>query len=1027
MNRVIRLVFSLKTALILLLIFAVSIAWATFIENDFGTATAKQLVYASPWFELLLWLIAINLIGNMFIHRLFRKEKLTILTFHLSFVLILVGGAITHYFGYEGTMHIREGKTADFITLRDDYLKIEALDNEHFEEFSKKVFLPEKRDYDINESFKIKGKKVKAKMLKFISNAEEIWEETDGKGDPVIDIFVLSKSGSANEYFLKKEDRFSVEDITYSFNEQAGAPIVFRYHDNEFQFKSVYDVMLTGMMTRDTTILSANQYYTLQRKSLYDLEGQKFVIKSLYENAQKTVQMSEKSTNKQATVLQISSGSASKIITLLSQNGVSQPELVNLNNMNLAVSLGKVEKQLPFKVALRDFIIDRYPGSMSPSSYASEVTLLDEENDFELPFRIFMNHILKYKGFRFFQSSYDQDEKGTILSVSHDQFGAGVTYAGYLLMGIGMLLSLFNKKSRFGFLSKYANSKAKILNSLKAVVLLVLFKTLLTPGNVYAQSDINKQQHFEKLNTLLVQNQNGRIEPISTIASDVLRKIYKKEKYYDYTSTEVIVGILSNPSKWEEEPLLVIKNEQLADELNATDGHISFSQMFKNDAYVLKEKVSEAYHTPPSQRNKYNKEVIKLDERVNIFYQILNGSFLKLFPVPNDDNNTWANIYNFKNEKLGAGSTLPTILYQNYLNKFSSAELMGNYTEADQILTQIINFQRKYGAEIVPSERKVKFELAYLKLNVFNKLAYFFQLFGLIMLVFNFMVIFKPGKYYLLFDKISFYLTVAAIIIYTLGLVLRWYISGHAPWSNGYEAMVFIGWATAIAGLTLSGKSHFTLSVTNILSGIMLMTASMSWMNPQITPLVPVLKSYWLIIHVAVITSSYGFLAIASIIAFLSLILILVKNEKNNEKVTEYIFELRKIIEIALIIGLYMLSVGTFLGGVWANESWGRYWGWDPKETWALITMLIYAIVAHLPRIPFFKSNALYSGITFISFSSVLMTFLGVNYFLSGLHSYANGEAPPIPSGVFYGLLVVVLIILLAYLKEKKYLVAKNN
>ena len=169
-----------------------------------------------------------------------------------------------------------------------------------------------------------------------------------------------------------------------------------------------------------------------------------------------------------------------------------------------------------------------------------------------------------------------------------------------------------------------------------------------------------------------------------------------------------------------------------------------------------------------------------------------------------------------------------------------------------------------------------------------------------------------------------------------------------------------------------------------------------------------------------VITTSYGFLAIASIIGLLNLILALLRTKVNSGRISEYTQNLSNVMEISLIIGLYLLSIGTFLGGVWANESWGRYWGWDPKETWALITMLVYAIVAHLPRMRFFKNNALMSGITLLSFASVLMTFFGVNYFLSGLHSYANGTAPDIPSGVYYTLFIVVALTVVAYLKEKK-------
>jgi cytochrome c-type biogenesis protein CcsB len=275
--------------------------------------------------------------------------------------------------------------------------------------------------------------------------------------------------------------------------------------------------------------------------------------------------------------------------------------------------------------------------------------------------------------------------------------------------------------------------------------------------------------------------------------------------------------------------------------------------------------------------------------------------------------------------------------------------------------------------------------------------------------------------------KFAIYPFILLFAIYTAGLILRWYISGHAPWSNGYESMIFVGWGASLAGLIFARKSPVTLAVTGILSSIALFTAAMSWMNPEITNLVPVLKSYWLIIHVAVITSSYGFLAMAALLGFLNLILMVARNEKNKNRLKFSILEISYIIEISMIIGLFMLTVGCFIGGIWANESWGRYWGWDPKETWSLVSIVIYAAILHMRNVPKLNNQFFLSSLSLAGFGTIIMTFLGVNYYLSGMHSYGQGTPPEIPAIVYVVLLAIIALIAVAYNSEKKYQIKKNK
>jgi cytochrome c-type biogenesis protein CcsB len=279
--------------------------------------------------------------------------------------------------------------------------------------------------------------------------------------------------------------------------------------------------------------------------------------------------------------------------------------------------------------------------------------------------------------------------------------------------------------------------------------------------------------------------------------------------------------------------------------------------------------------------------------------------------------------------------------------------------------------------------------------------------------------ILKPRFNITTYSKITLVLLILFFIAHTVGLANRWYISGHAPWSDGYESMIYIAWATVLAGFIFSKRSPMTLASTGILSGLILFVAHLNWMNPQVTNLVPVLNSYWLSIHVSMITASYGFLGLGALLGFVVMVLFIFKSKKNDKQISLSIKELNAINEMSLMVGLTLLTIGNFLGGVWANESWGRYWGWDPKETWALVTILVYAVVVHLRFIKSLYSEFNFAVVALLSYTSVIMTYFGVNYYLSGLHSYAAGDPVPIPMWVYYGIAGLFVLTVLAARNRK--------
>ena len=1021
MKQISDFLFSRKAAIVLMLVFAVAIAVATFIENDFGTETAKKLVYVAPWFEVLLGLIVVNLIGNVFKEQLFRQRKMTIALFHLAFVLILAGGAITRYLGYEGTMHIREGESTNIIMLNKTYLTVEANYKGLTNSVSEKMRLTSLGSNSYTANLSIGGREVHVETELYLSNAVDQLVDAPG-GQPLISLFVMDRRKGGHEYDLSTGERFELDGQTYSFDESSPGTVTFRFDGEKAQFISKEVVQLSNMMTKDTSLLMPGRYYDLKDKILYRMNGQLFVVKSVLKSAQRSiVHSSDGDTGARGLVVVASTDNATERVSLLNKNGMPLPTSVQLDDIEVTLSFGAIEKKLPFALELKDFILERYPGSNSPSSFASEVVVHDALHQNTFPYRIYMNHILNYKGFRFFQSSYDQDQRGTVLSVSHDFWGTFISYLGYLFMTLGMILTLLNKQSRFRFLIRRSREIHRLKQSTLPLVLLAVWGccSIFSPASLAADS-LSKSDHLASFNELLVQAQNGRIEPMQTMASEIMRKVHHREGYNGMSPTEVVLGMLNNPMQWKNEPLIRIENSVLAKDLGLNSNYIAFNQLFDHGNYRLKQLVDEVFHKTQSERNKYDKEIINLDERVNICYQIYGGSFLKIFPIPNDDNHTWTSASSFPKKSSLQGELSPIELYNKYVAASVEAQNTGRWQQADVCLSQIKQFQRTYGGLVVPSPFKVKMELLYGQWNIFGLLSHIYETLGLVLLIISLIMVFRVQFSALIFIKSGFFLSLIAFGFYTFGIAVRWYISGHAPWSNGYETMVFVGWATALAGFVFYRQSFITLAVTNLLAGIILMVAGFSWMNPEITPLVPVLKSFWLIIHVAVITSSYGFLAIGALLGFLNLRLIIFKNKKNATRLSLHISEISIITEIALIIGLLLLTIGSFLGAVWANESWGRYWGWDPKETWALITILVYAVVIHLNRISVFKSEVLFNGLALVSLSSVLMTFFGVNYYLSGMHSYAQGDGPPLPNAVYYCSILVLMLVAYAFYKEQK-------
>lgn len=1018
MKKVISFLFSMLFTGILVMIFAIAIGYATFIENDFGTSTAKILIYDARWFEILLFILSINLIGSIFVHKLITRKKWPIFLFHIAFVVIAIGALLTRYVGYEGTMHIREGASSDYLVSDATYITIKANSGTQTVSKEKKLKFSPYTANRFSENISINGQSIHVENLFFMPSATENLV-IDPNGEPIISIVAVGGSMQRADFNLRKGDTKKIDGITIGFESNENKnKINFRIIGSELLISSSDTIVASSMMQSNPEVITPGEETEVNTNNAYSVGTMNFAIKNFYLKGKTQLEYSQPQRGVatiDAIQTRITSGNESKELIVYGTTGaVGQEYTTEISGVDVSISFGSKIIHLPFSIYLNDFQLERYPGSNSPSSYASEVVLKD--GNMEMPFRIFMNNILKYNGYRFFQSSYDTDERGTILSVNHDALGTSVTYFGYLIMAIGMILTLFTRQSRFKSLLRKSAKLREERKKLFAVLILGFIFAFNANSQVTQNVSLNKD-HVAEFGKLVIQNRQGRLEPVSTLASEILRKVAKKTSWQGMSATEAFLDMQANPEKWKNIAFIKVANPDLRKMLGASGKYITFNSVVtarEMGGYRLSNLVSAAYEKKSNERNKFDKEVMNVDERINILLSVFSGDFLTIFPIPGHDNQKWISA----NQSGELDESNAKFARETILGYFNSVR-NNDWATANKLLENLKINQAKYGASIIPSKTKINLEVLYNNLNIFGKLSKIFMFSGLILLIIQLMTIFNPEIKLKGIKKLAFIFILILFLAETAGLAIRWYISGHAPWSNGYESMVFISWATCLGGLIFAKRSDITLSLTTVLAGLALMVAGMSWMSPEITNLVPVLKSYWLIVHVAVITASYGFLGISALLGFLNLILMILRSKKNQARVNHTIKELMNIIQIAMIIGLLMITIGSFFGGVWANESWGRYWGWDPKETWALVTVLAYTFIGHMHKIKGFRGSFAVSTAAVLGISTVLMTYFGVNYYLSGLHSYAQGEAAPIPTGVYIAIVVVFMVIFAAYVSNR--------
>src|SRR5665648_589216 len=650
MKKIVTFLFSMFFSVMLLMMFAISIAYATFIENDYGTDTAQVLIYQSRWFEILLLIGAVNLIGSMFQYKLFSRKKWAIMLFHMAFVCMILGAGVTRYFGFEGSMHIREGESTNQVVSETSFISLKVSSNgEEVSEQTKVRFTPNSSN-SYKKSITVGGKDIQVENELFVPNASETLVP-DESGLPVISMIYSDGEMQRTEFLLMQNEKKEMGSASFGFETgESSATIVFSRTDEGLNMVCADTVLVSSMIGQTGEKLIPLVAYPVLENKFYVIGKSGFVLKNYLPKAtpalvQRPMEAGQEGMD--AFTAKITSGNEIRRVNVFGRDGVIfSPATCTINGINVSLSYGAVVRELPFSIFLRDFQLERYPGSNSPSSYASEITLKDPTLSIERPFRIFMNNVLKYNGYRFFQSSFDQDEKGTVLSVNQDYWGTLISYLGYFLMALGMVFTVFSKHSRFQALIRLSSKLQQKRQALKILV----------------------------------------------------------------------VGI------------------------------ISFDQIFDQAGnYRLNALVQQSYNKKQTLRNKLDKEIMNVDERVNICYQIFNGDFLKIFPIPNDERKTCvthsALPKTMKKEEADFAGSILNLYYDEYNNSVRS----GNWSKPDEYLGYIKKFQTTYGAEIIPSQTKIGLEILYNDWNIFGKLAKIYALLGFVLLVFHFMLIFKPA------------------------------------------------------------------------------------------------------------------------------------------------------------------------------------------------------------------------------------------------------------------------------------------
>ena len=634
---------------------------------------------------------------------------------------------------------------------------------------------------------------------------------------------------------------------------------------------------------------------------------------------------------------------------------------------------GMKQYELPFKIELRRFHIYYHEGTEAISDYASDI-VITRGNTIRSG-KVSMNNIMRFAGIRLYQSSYDDDKKGTVLSINSDPYGIPITYVGYSLLFFSLLYLLIDPKGTFRTLLKSPLLK-------KGILLILLTWGIGTPTFAVTTFPKETAHEFGKLYI----DYNNRICPLQTFAIDFTKKLYGKPIYKEYSAEQVLLGFIFWGNEWSNEPIIKIKNGVFKETLQLPD-YSSINAFFNMGAqgYRLAPYIEELY---AGNQDAFHKQAGDLDDRIQLVLNVRKGTLLKVFPYTDSRNKHTIRWYAPTEVLPVSIDSIHRKYIKELFNILYSDALTGNYEHANSLIWGLRKFQVINGKKSLPTITQTKAERLY---NSFPFVSFLFMAnlcLGVLAILWLIYGITGKSRLSRRTNRIIDVLFTATFVllfgVLSLLLALRWIITDNIPMSNGYETMLMIAWFVQLSVLLLRRQMRLLLVFGSLLSGFFMLVCHIGQMDPTITHLMPVLNSPLLSIHVSVIMMSYALLALTFVCGFTAISIAMF--DKKNRKMLEALAVLSRIF---LYPALVTLGLGIFIGAIWANISWGRYWSWDAKEVWALITFMIYAVPVHTQSLPRLQRPMAYHIYTTIAFLAILMTYFGVNYFLGGMHSYA--------------------------------------
>ena len=638
-----------------------------------------------------------------------------------------------------------------------------------------------------------------------------------------------------------------------------------------------------------------------------------------------------------------------------------------------------ISHQLPFSITLNQFEIIYYKGTLAPMDFISHISVADKDCHRQIQGKVSMNHIFSYQHYRFYQSGYSEDNEGSVFSVSHDPYGIGITYAGYTLLLLSTVFFFFSPQSRFRQLLK-----SPLLHRSLTVILL-LFAFSLNSNFLKANSPSPKvlprevAEHFGDLYILY----NNRICPLQTFARDFTIKLYGSSSYKGLTPEEVLTGWLFYYDSWKNEPIIRIKSNEARKLLEIEGNYARLKDYISTiNEYKLEKMMN---HIRSGEQVTDKRGIEEADEKFNIINLVCTGAMMKIFPCRNIAGKTleWYSQSDQLPQDMDNDKWVFIRKSMSYVNEMI---VMKKYNDACLLLEKIKKYQQKECDGLLPADNKFKAEKIYNQFDYSKSVAMACICIGLICFIYYCHCMASQKR---TSRKAIIILNILLWIVFTYlsaAICLRGYVSNHLPLSNGFETMQFMAWCTLLLTFLLQRKFAMLLPFGFLLCGLTLMVSMLGESNPQITQLMPVLQSPLLSIHVVVIMIAYSLLAFIMLNGVTAVIL-----HQSQKECKEQIERLQIISQIILYPAIFLLAIGIFIGAVWANVSWGRYWGWDPKEVWALITMLVYALALHPRSLPWFHRTMFFHVFCITAFITVLITYFGVNFLLGGMHSYANG------------------------------------